>query len=613
MARRWTRAAGRRGKQLIAGLCCCCLLFAFPGNGLSQQPSPQNQTKGQELPVLRTTTRLVEISVIARGKDGKPVAGLTRDDFALYENGREQTIRVFSEERGLSVAPVPEAVPLTADVYSNRTSAALASPNVSVVLFDALNTHILDQQNVRRQIILFLKQLKPSDRVAIYVLTHGVRVLHDFTSDSAQLLKTLNTFPGAASFAIDPSQQQHAALGNLDFDDFAAAVSEREQAQNTRLRVKYSLAALEAIAHHLAPVPGRKNLIWVSGGFPLTMGFVDSLPGDTSFRDRDIFFSETQRAARAVSQANIAIYPVDARGLFTDPLDDEALRANMPFFATGQQSRYAGDRDYASSKSAQQREAGTQGGSEGADAGAVRVPRRELIAGRLAENAVYALTMTHDAMQLLADQTGGRAFYNRNDIGTAIREAIDETEVSYLVGYYPAHNRWDGRFHTLKLQVKKPGVTLRHRKGYFAYADDDSSAAAGQSVLSQAVASPLDARAVGVSARIEPRPGGHRITLQVVARDLWLQQEQSSWTGEMDVHFSLTDSRGGILWSDGKRVSLHLRPATFERAQREGLRLWRDVPAKPGAVLLRTAVRDARSGAVGSVSIPLRAAAAGLP
>jgi VWFA-related protein len=601
------RARPHRSLWLVTISASLCLSLTAPSVSLSQQSDPARAPARQEVPILRATTRLVEISVIAQDKYGRPITGLTRDDFVLLEDGREQPIAVFSAEVNRTAPPAPPlpAAVAAPGVFRNRGPAVASSPNVSVILFDALNTHILDQQVARKQIISFLKQLKPSDRVAIYLLTHGVRVLHDFTGDVNHLLATMEKFQGAATYEMEASRRSAVVLGDLDFDEFLSTISEREEAQNSRLRVKYSLAALESIAHHLAPVPGRKNLIWVSGGFPLTLGIQDSEPGDTAFRDRDIFFAETQRAARAVSQANISIYPVDARGLFTDPMDDDAFRASMPFFTTGQQSRYGGDRDYMrQTAGSQQRESGTQGQDNSAAAPAKL--RRELIAARQAASPTAELQLTHDAMNLLADQTGGRAYYNRNDLGSAIREAIDEAEVSYILGFYPSHNNWNGRFHTLKVRVKRPDVHLRHRSGYFAYPDENASAPASQSLLELALASPLDARAIALEASLGPHTadGKQRVSLRVRLQDLWLQPDKELWNGEVDVHFSLTDVRGKVLWSDGKRVTLTLKAESFEKLQREGLHLWLDVPVRAESDLLRVAVRDARSGALGSVRIP---------
>lgn len=555
---------------------------------------------------MRATTRLVEVSVLVKDGSGKPVAGLSREDFVLLEDGKEQAIQLFSEEMSRSTRTLETlAPPLPPNTFSNRVTTVNVAPSVSVILFDVLNTQIVDQQLARRQIITFLKQLKPADRVAIYLLAHGVRVLHDFTGDAAKLLEALEKFQGSASFEADASLERAPAFGELDLDEFFKEAAERSAAQNTRLRIKYSLDALWAIAHHLSPIPGRKNLIWVSGGFPLTIGIEDSKPGDTGFRDRGIYSSEVQRTARAVSQANIAIYPVDARGLFTDPMDQDQLRANMPFFAAGQQSRYGSDRNMGPNAGNQQREGGGSAGGEIAP----RISRRELISGRMAERGTAVLTTTHNTMNLLADQTGGRAFYNTNEISRAIRDAIDESEVSYVLGYYPTHSRWTGKFHDIKVRVKRQGVQVRHRKGYFAYPEERSSALDGQAQLIQSVTSPLDARAIALTAALQrrwPRPDVHHISLQLDLKDLWLQQSAQAWSGELDVYFSLTDSRGTVLWSDGRRVHLNIKLETYEHMQKNGLRMFKDIPARKDAELLRVAVRDARSGAIGSVRIPVR-------
>src|SRR6266536_207810 len=78
---------------------------------------------------------------------------------------------------------------------------------------------------------------------------------------------------------------------------------------------------------------------------------------------------------------------------------------------------------------------------------------------------------SHDTMAILANRTGGRAYYNTNDLTRAIHEAIDDAQVNYVLGYYPAHNKWDGKFHQVKVQVNRKGIDLRYRLGYFAFAE----------------------------------------------------------------------------------------------------------------------------------------------
>src|SRR5713226_8308411 len=295
-------------RRLIAGL--CSLLLPLPGFG--QAPA---QTK-QEPPVLRVTTHLVQVSVIVQDKKGEPVAGLTKDDFSILDQKQPQTISTFSVE---SIRPLPPPAEPPPNLFSNRFEQKGGAPaSVTVILLDALNTKFEDMAYARQQIIKFLGQLQPQDRVALYTLTTNLRVLHDFTSDATRLLQALDRFKGHSSATLAASEPDPdsgpAETGIAQLDAFLSGAFQREADFFTTNRARQTAGAIEAIANHVARLPGRKNLIWVSGGFPFYIGFDGDVPASPTQETR-MFSDYVERAARALNNANLAIYPVDARGL----------------------------------------------------------------------------------------------------------------------------------------------------------------------------------------------------------------------------------------------------------------------------------------------------------
>jgi VWFA-related protein len=193
-------------------------------------------------------------------------------------------------------------------------------------------------------------------------------------------------------------------------------------------RVRTTLWGMEGIGNHLARLPGRKNLVWISGSFPFSIGLGDNIMDPS--REHRSFGDEAERASRALNQANVSIYPVDARGLIGLP---PALGA------------------------ASQMRANTKG------------PPR----------VVSMAPDGHDTMQILAEKTGGRAFFNTNDLRGALRQALDDAEVTYTIGFYPASGSLDNKFHELKVKVDRKGVDVRHRKGYFAGEEKPPTSADG--------------------------------------------------------------------------------------------------------------------------------------
>src|SRR5579871_2777558 len=159
-----------------------------PSQPPAQQQSQMIMTQDQT-PVIKVTTRLVQISVVVHDKKGNPISDLTKDDFAVFEKGQEQKISVFSKE--VNQAPAANLAPLPDGVVSNRlanaksggTAHLVALPNsLTVILLDGLNTKFSDQHYAKEALVKFLNQLQPGDRVAIYTLSNGLRILHDFTS-----------------------------------------------------------------------------------------------------------------------------------------------------------------------------------------------------------------------------------------------------------------------------------------------------------------------------------------------------------------------------------------------------------------------------------------------
>lgn len=503
---------------------------------------------------LRVTTRLVELSVIAEDRDGTPVADLTRDDFALFDGGRQERIAVFRVEASGERRTRPQ--PLPPNVFSNRVDELGTAPSsATVILFDGLNTRLADQPYARQQILKFVQQLKPGDRVALYVMGRGPRVLQDFTEDPSVLGKALSHLTGQMSPSLEAPLYDPAVTAGAHFESWLGELTFDLYDHFAADRAYRTVRALVAIADHLERLPGRKNLIWVSGSFPLSLA-QDSvaLPRKTAQEKKPI--PEVERAVRALSRSNLAIYPVDARGLIAA-------------------QEYSGD---------------------------LRKPQL-----RNPDTADFAV------MGSLAERTGGRAFFNNNDLAAALRRAADDARTSYVVGYYPSHDAWNGKFRKLEVRVRRPEVALHYRRGYFAQPEEPAEPWYRESVLNAAIWSPVDATGLGLMVRAAPAgSGGLELGLQVDARDLAFRQKDDKWECGLDVWLVQLDRKEHELRRDAHRNNLRLDPATYERIMAaKGLMLVEHLAPAPDALLLRVLVRDIASGALGSLTIPLRRPAAG--
>jgi VWFA-related protein len=542
---------GGKGVQMSVRSVCVVLLALAAGASAQEQP---------EL-VLKSTTRLVQVSAIVHTKKGEPVTDLKQEDFQIFDNGKPQKISFFQEESNAILPGPADTQKLPPNTFTNRLEQKSGVPaSVTVILLDALNTRITDQQYAKQQVIKFLQTIEPEDHVGIYTLGASLRMLHDYTTDSKQLLQQLAAYngkvlPSATSLGPDTEPD------SLELNNWIGmrGMGGAERDFYTINRVRGTLRALEFIADHLSAIPGRKNLIWVSGGFPLLIGFDNPAAYKDASRDLLTFTPEMDRTIRALNDANVAVYPVDARGLMVDPAFS-AQRSAPP-------------------------------------------------------NQRPSLTTLHapigsrnqETMEELSSRTGGRAYYNTNDLKNAIRDAVSDARVTYSIGFYPEHENYDGKFHKLTLKVDRGDINVRYRKGYLDMAQSPQDDRARKSELHDAVWSPLEASAVPLIAQLKPTgPGAWEVYVRVDRRGVSLEPNHDRWQGKLDVLFVQKNEQGREFDGVDNTITLNALKPTYDRIVSEGIVFHQSVQQNTQASLLRIVVRDAASGNIGTVTVPFQ-------
>jgi hypothetical protein len=316
------------------------------------------------------------------------------------------------------------------------------------------------------------------------------------------------------------------------------------QDTDLQTRVRLTTGALEAVAQHVAPLPGRKNLIWISASFPLTFGLDDASGRPDRTRDRGTFTGVIANAARALNAANVAVYPIDARGLMVLP-------------------------------------------GPGANTDAITSPQA--------------------SMNELAERTGGRAFFNTNDIAGSVRRAIEDTEVSYVLGFYPEEGDVDGKYHELRVQVpNRKGAEVRARKGYYAADKGPFSEAATKELVARAAVGPLQASQVELAVHIDwPSPGEMKLELLISARELTLVQRDDRYQGGIRLSIVQLDKDKKALDVATDSISLNLKRESLPEYMQTGMSMSRTVAAKPGTTEVRVIVVDRPSGVYGSLIVPM--------
>ena len=444
--------------------CACGMLLAltpFPlGKAQTQKPATdkgaaQTAASGEPSVAFHTNANLVLVDVVVRDKGG-PVQGLKSSDFQVLEDGKLQPATAFEEHKATDAVEVSAPLPLPPHVYGDfpryRTTSA-----ANVLLLDALNTPMQDQTFVRQRMIRYLRGIPPGTQIAVFTLASRLRMVSGFSTDIGAIeqalsqehtpvLKSVLVHPGDDKAERDVSEAMNAAgvlaaMGQSiqDFEDDRQSLKVRQQAGIT-------IGALTELGRYLSTIPGRKNLIWFSRGFPIRFT-ADEL---REYQD----FSEPLKTMEALlAQARVAVYPVDAGGVMN--LQDTNL-ANVT--------------------------APTERGL-GAD-----------LPAAIGEGARNDIAIPQEwgneqaTMKELAMATGGEAFINTNDVGHAVEKAIADGSYYYTLGYAPKDAKDDGAYHAIVVRVPEGKYQLAYRRGYYATDPKQAGqAAAGPNPMTEAM------------------------------------------------------------------------------------------------------------------------------
>ena len=190
-----------------------------------------------------------------------------------------------------------------------------------------------------------------------------------------------------------------------------------------------------------------------------------------------------------------------------------------------------------------------------------------------------------------------------------MRQALEDSRVTYVLGYYPTHDSWDGRFRQLKVQVKRKGLNVRHRAGYFAFHERQETPKERDQLLREAVGAPLEATGIPLLVRVgpgkPPKPGRWQVTALVDPRHISLSQQGDRWVGSLDVLLVQQSPDGRTLRAARDNLALRLTQQAYQRVNQEGVILVEVLDVLPATAQVRVVVRDPASGNLGSVTVPV--------
>jgi len=388
--------------------------------------SIHGQQQTQTAPVFRSTVNLVLVDVVVRDRKGAAVPGLKSDDFQVLEDGRPQQVRTFAfEEITRTARPIAQATALSA-AATPASAAAPAAPvpltsedaaghRLLTLLFDTSSMQPEDVQKAADAAIKWVDQdMSPADLVAVAAIGSSLQILSDFSGDKERVHAALQAFSaadGTAFAAVDASTAatDETAAGQTS-DSTAADVSAQElDTFNNDVRLR----ALKTLAEALSPIQQKKAILYFSAGM------------QRNGTDNQV---ELRAAVNAAVRANVAIYPVDARG----------LQAVVPGGSARQGSR----------------------GGLGA------------FTGSAVANQFSTLAAQQETLTTLASDTGGKAFLDSNDFGEAFGQVTKDISSYYILGYASTNGDRDGRYRRITVRLRgKSDLKIEAREGY--YADRD--------------------------------------------------------------------------------------------------------------------------------------------
>jgi VWFA-related protein len=636
-------AVGRSRSRLsflpavFAGLCCvgCCVLGCL-GDGNAQTAAAGQAAPGAASPgdsankaippaAFQAQANLVMVDAVVTSK-GVPVTGLTAGGFHLSEDGKPQRITIFEEHRPGDLPSAAKSPPLPANVYSDFPEFSVSSA-ANVLLLDALNTPLSDQVYVRWQMLQYLKNIPAGTRIAVFTLASRLRIVQGFTGDSSVIARALAGKGGPQqSVVLDPASTQQLAGDTDDLSSMGSstdAISSMQQFQadlssfQTDLRVQMTLDAMKQLARYLSVIPGRKNLIWFSGSFPLAIDPDATM--QSPFEAMRNYSEDVRETDDMLSEARVAVYPIDARGLM--PLPSTSAANSYSSVPAGVSSAMSG---------------GGRRGSRGMHSSGtgVAAPSSNMSAAAKADQQFLHQTIQeHASMQQIAEETGGEAFMDTNGLKDAVGEAVANGQHYYSIGYVPPLKKYDGTFHRIQLAVDG-GYQAAYRRGY--YADDpakvtiDPRAAANEMTAAVARGAPplsqilfkvrvLSADDPAVKT-VVPAPGPAGAT----AKELKGPVKRYLIDYVVDAHrFTFTASPDGLQHAqvefvviaydgDGKRLNyadrqirLNLTSALYERLMRSALPMHQEIDLPAGQLYVRVVVHDLGSANVGATEIAL--------
>jgi VWFA-related protein len=525
----------------------------------AQQPSaprPPAQPPAASGATFTTSANLVIVDVKAKDKNGNVVEGLKAGDFTVLEDGKPQKISVFEFQHIATEPEPPETLKLTDQLKlpeAPKTEITAANPGkiqyhdkrLMVFFFDFSSMAIPDQLRAQDAALEYLqKRITKDDMVAILFYASAVQVLTDFTDDRDMLTHIIKQLPIGEASEL-------AGLADTDDDngeDTQAAFVADETEFNI-FNTDQKLAAIETAAKMLKNFPEEKALVYFSGGVTRT-----GLDNE----------AQLQASVNAATKANLAIYSIDARGLMAAPPGGDASHA----------------------------------GSRGAG----------IFNGSVQNSQRAATLASQDTLYNLATETGGKSFFDTNDLAAAITKTQQDMSSYYLLGYYSSNNALDGKYRKITVRLNNPKLAakLEHREGYWADktwgklgAQDKEQAlkealSAGDPITDLPLALQVDYFRISPTAYFVP------VSIKVPGSVVGLAVKGGASVTQFDFAGQIQDERHAVVGNVRDNIQIKLNQESAAAATRKNYQYDAGFTLEPGRYRMKFVVRENLTGKMGT-------------
>jgi VWFA-related protein len=563
----------RRTYFLVAVLATALGLTSHAQQG-TQTPPPA--TPQQPSLTFRAAANYVEVDVIITDNTGAFVRDLKTTDFEVAEDSKLQNLTICSLVDIPIVRPDPllfRASVIEPDVMTNEKE---FDGRVYMIVLDGFHVGTARSTLVQKQVTLFLERFLGANDLAAIIHIGNPSAGQEFTSNRRLLLASARRFTGQGLHSATENIIRDALLkqdqATTGFDPGPPEDTERHE---RAYMARESLESVKRLSEYMSSLTGRrKALLFFSEGIDY-----ETQDPPTTERAGGILLVSDASAVRsaemdmiaAATRANVSVYSIDPRGLSTGT-EDAILIGVMPppTSIDGTPTQY----------------------------------------GAVGQSMISSLSdeskRARESLRMFSDNTGGRAIVDRNDMDAAFRRVVEDNSSYYILGYDSPNTQRDGKFHRVTVKVKRPGLQVRTRNGYYAPSDRTSKSTTSTDRVGTMLGSPAPLSGLGMRANagvLKGLAGKARIhlTVEFNGNDVVLQPQNNLWVNDIEVGYHAVDMKGQPQASGRHVIHLKFKPLTRDNFGRDGVRYVTEFDVPPGRYQLRIAGREQATGRTGSI------------